>query len=187
MRCLYAVTALDSLLLLALDAWPGAIGFALLCPFFCCATAPLLWAAGVVWVIVVARVAGGEHRFGRRVKVCIGWMAICVCLVLLEVPRTVAFWCHRDRFEDLAATAPVEYGGTPVGRWVGIYYVIEYAADDRGGVYFVTIRHPDGIGPDAVSYGFSLRPSRKSCPFGMSAYTESWLFGNWYSFSVSDD
>ena len=191
MRWLYAVTALDSVVLLALDVWPGALGLALLCPFFCCATFPLLWGAGAVWfslvVRAVARRPEGARRWGRGVKVCVGWMAVCVCLVLLDAPRAAALRIHRDQFAALAATAPAGYGGAPLGRWVGIFYVTEYGADGRGGVYFVTIQHPDGIGPDTMSYGFAVRPSRGNCPFGMSAYTQSWLFGDWYSFSVSND
>jgi hypothetical protein len=191
MRLLYVVTAAGSLLLLALDVWPGAIGFALLCPFVCCATVPLLGAAGAGWAALVAvtltRRPEGRVGFDRRVGACIGWMVACGGLVLLEVPRVAAFWFHRDQFAALAATAPAGRGRADLGRWVGIYYVRSYAADESGGVYFVTVQHPDGIGPDAMSYGFALRPQREECPFGMSKYSASRLFGEWYSFAVSDD
>src|SRR5262245_27899489 len=162
----YVATAAGSLLLLALDIWPGAIGFALLCPFFCCATLPLLGMAGAGWASLVVSALSryrGQAKYVLRIRVCIAWMVVCVGLVLLDVPGAVALWFHRDQFAALAATAPVEYGGAELGQWVGIFYVHSYAADGAGGVYFVTVSHPDGIGPDAMSYGFAIRPQRQEC------------------------
>ena len=69
----------------------------------------------------------------------------------------------------------------------GAYHLIEYAADPRGGVYFVTGQGGDGSGPDTTSYGFVYQPNSQGSPFGRKYYNPVHLFGDWYMFEASDD
>ena len=75
----------------------------------------------------------------------------------------------------------------PLDRRLGVYRVDQYAADPRGGVYFRTHAGADGLGPDAMSYGFAFRPNREGSPFGNAGYRLFRMTGDWYGFSASND
>jgi hypothetical protein len=191
-QLLTVTTALVSLVFLALDLWPGAIAFTMLCPVVCCATLPALYLVSLAWVGVVGLTFHRQRERGVRVSptvvACVAWMTGCGVLVLSDIPRLAAFSFYRDEFESLAATAPTAGEKVSCNRWVGCFYIDEYAADKHGAVYFRTVSHADGIGPDTMSYGFVLRPNRsEGTPFGWSSYRQSHLIGDWYSFGVSDD
>lgn len=168
--------------LVALDATPGLFSSGLLCP--CCS----------VLVLVVAMVGWGvyacRHCDDPAIRILAATVVVATCILWLTyVPSRVALWIVRKDFESLLADAPKDDWIRPErkGRWVGCFYVYEYLADAHGGVYFRTASHADGIGPDAMNYGFAFRPSKTRCPFGGKGYTTIWLFGDWYWFSVSDD
>lgn len=180
------VTIAGCVLVLWAVATPGFSLGGLLCPFisFC-----LFAGAGLIWAI-----AAGVIRFAtnptRRNTNCFAaallLAAVTFILALSPVPMYIGLAISVAGFEALIPTAPVGMRGEPPG-WVGCYYVDHYAADGHGGVYFRTASHPDGIGPDTVSYGFAYRPSREKCPFGRTRYHVAPLFGDWYQFEVSDD
>lgn len=189
---LHLATALVSLGLLALNLWPGAIWSLTIAPILCVVTFPLLCLVLLIWMLLVIGTAYRQYTKGIRVSpsvvACVTWMALTAVLVAFDVPRVVAFWCYRDEFAALATNAPVSDRGVPLQRWVGCFYIDQYGADGQGAVYFRTVSHADGIGPDIRSYGFALLPETGGhCPFGRSGREQSLLFGDWYSFSISDD
>jgi hypothetical protein len=108
-----------------------------------------------------------------------------------EVPKQFALAWVVDEFEANVA----ELANAPDNRgrpgWVGWYWVDRSESDGEGRAYFRTASHGDGIGPDEVSYGFAKIPPRANrtvrSPFGAARYAETWLFGDWYVFSTSND
>jgi hypothetical protein len=126
-----------------------------------------------------------------RAAVILGLLLGTAALVMLYVPRRIAFAASRPAFEQLlpqAAAAPAAAGQTtPLNRWVGAYPVDHYAADRRGGVYFRVHTGRDGIGPDQMSYGFAHQPNDAGSPFGSAGYRVFPLGGGWYWFRASDD
>jgi hypothetical protein len=180
------VTIIGCLLLLGIETTPGLFSSGLLCPCF-----SILLLVGAVGGWLAVWLQGVRPRQGLERK---RWMSTAGCVVLTtallaftHVPQRIALWSVRDDFESLLPAAPPGYGGAPLGRWVGCFYVDHYGADDAGGVWFRTAFHANGIGPDMMSYGFAYRPQEESCPFGgASPCGLVWLFGDWYYFAVSD-
>jgi len=124
-------------------------------------------------------------RWRRALPACIAVLS--VLLVLGAVPRRAAFLLSRPAFQRRVATAQVsDYEGERLKAMLGVYYVDEYAADRRGGVYFRTHAGLAGFGSDTLSYGFAFRPNAEGSPFGNSHYRISPLVGDWYAFSASD-
>jgi hypothetical protein len=185
MRGVNALTLAGGALLLVLSLWPGFVVGCLLVLAY-----PVILALGITWLVVV--ILGTRRDVAPPVTARAAILApvvVCVTYVLLAyyVPRRIAFAACAGQFDRYVASAPG--GGMPVrlGRWLGIYYVDEYAADPRGGVYFRTGTTGDGIGPDVLSYGFAYRPNRQGTPFGAARYSIYRLHGDWYWFRASDD
>lgn len=181
----FLVTLAGSVLLLAVDVTPGLLCSGLLCP---CVSFVLLTLASCGWSVTGWAAVSDPDTPARRRRWLYVAGALAVVTVLLwlaDIPRRIALWAVRREFEALLAGAP--QGKGPLGRRVGCFYVDEYGTDDEGGVYFRTASHPDGIGPDTMSYGFAYRPHPKLTPFGGAGYKTVWLFGDWYWFMVSDD
>jgi hypothetical protein len=192
MVAVFAVTVLGSLLLLGLSMWPGVVEDGVLQIPFCCATFPLL----VAWTLLVECLgvrdllpkpwSSVRGRWWGLLSVLV--MTATVALVWLNVPRRLAFAACYPQFAELVDSTPIgDNGGHPLGRQLGPYWVDRYAADERGGVYFRTHAGPDGIGPDTMSYRFAFRPNVEGTPFGGTACRYGHLFGEWYTFAVSND
>ncbi len=208
MTLLLKLAAAASLLLVGLSVYPGVlvdllfVGV-LLSPLWF----PALVIGGIIFLIVKARstgkkpvgadldLIGDEIGVGketvhprRRITTAPAFIAVSLILLWFGIPRRVAFLLSRPAFERLVATAPANrYEGEPLGRRLGLYDVDRYAADPRGGVYFRTHAGPDGIGPDTMSYGFVFRPNPEGTPFGKAGYGLSYMVGDWYCFSASND
>jgi hypothetical protein len=180
-------------LLAVLGIWPGwVIG---------CYSALLILLAGILcvaWLVTFIVVSiGAEARNRRMVKRQLLVLPATVCLTLLLVEnhlmQRLVFSTVHSRFAAMIASAPVvdfQNGSRPpkpVDRWIGPYHLIEYAADARGGVFFLTGRGGDGIGPDMTSYGFVYQPNSQGSPFGRKYYNPVHLFGDWYMFEASDE
>ena len=115
-------------------------------------------------------------------------MLLTLGLLRYYIPRRLVFPITRAAFQQLVQQAPVStYRGKPLNQHLGIFFVDEYAADSRGGVYFRTYVGHDGIGPDQMSYGFAYQPNPRGTPFGAARYIVRPLGQGWYWFRASDD
>ena len=143
----------------------------------------LLSCVGVpIWIItfVVLGVAAVRRKADER-KSLAPWKRIAgtVLLVLFVymslrfyVPRRVVFPTCQAAFASYIHNAPEsDYSGEPLGRWLGVYYIDRYAKDPRRGVYFRVTTGGDGIGPNAISYGFAYQPNPLGSPFGAKYYS----------------
>lgn len=115
---------------------------------------------------------------------------ITVSLLMTSAPTRIALCLCRDKFEDLLNSAPEfksEYAckSKPEPRRVGFFQVDTFGADPRGGVYFRTSTGVNVI--DQLSWGIAYQPNNEGSPFGNAHYFTDHLFGDWHSFSVSDD
>ena len=130
--------------------------------------------------------SGGRFKLSELLtQFGIAGLILLITLVLLglDVPRRVAFFASRGAFEAYAAQSPVqEYGAAELNQWLGVFWVDEYAADPRGGVYFRVFRTAVGIGPDTMSYGFVRQPNPHGSPFGAAHYRYFPIGGGWYWF-----
>ena len=184
LRVINCLTAASGVGLLLLSLWPGfVVGCWLVLAY------PLILALGVAWLVVVFW--GTRRKLASPIGARAALVApIVVCLTYgtlrYYIPRRLAFAACQVMFERHLAAAPKGWPA-PLGRWLGIYRVDEYAADDRGGVYFRTGATADGIGPDTLSYGFAYRPNRQGSPFGGARYGVYRLYGDWYWFRASND
>jgi len=59
----------------------------------------------------------------------------------------------------------------PFEQQIGVYPVLSYAVDSRGGVYFRVSQNGEGMGPDEVSCGLVYQPNSQATPFGRARYT----------------
>jgi hypothetical protein len=201
--------AAGSFLLLVLSIFPGVLDdLFLIMLMTSCLWFPVVGIGGVVFLI---RWAGrGEGKGTKRpvgdpsdefagvpvpngsrrslTVICLAVLLINLGLLVVGVPRRLSFAVSRPAFEPFLATAPtLSYPGVASHHRLGLYDVDQIVADPRGGVYFRTHSGPDGLGPDTVSYGFAYLPNPKGSPFGRAGYECSHLFGQWYSFNVSND
>ena len=182
------ITLFGALGLIGMSLWPGYAGgcVALL-------ALPCIGLLGLGWLLTASRAL--PPPWGTRADVPVWTMPVAPVLVcttfamlLFYVPRRVAFMAHERAFERMLPAAPAAGSmTTTLGRRVGIYYIDEWATDERGGVYFRTGTGPDGIGPDTMSCGFAYQPNRSGSPFGASEYAVRRLFGHWYWFRASND
>ena len=109
-------------------------------------------------------------------------------LLKFYVPRRIAFALSQSTFEaQLAKASPSARGGAPMNSMIGVYRVDKFAADPRGGVFFRVHSGKDGIGPDAMTYGFAHKPNAEGTPFGAAHYRTYRLGGDWFWFHASDD
>lgn len=203
----HKVVVLGGILLGLLSVYPGvSVDFLLIAVLLSPLWLPALAIGGVTMLIFQARsgrVKALKPSLGRSGEdVGVGkpstslWqriiltssIAVCFVLVLIGIPRRIAFLFSRSEFQRHIATAPAsEFEGERLGRYLGVYYVDRYAADPRGGAYFRTHTGADGIGPDTMSYGFAFRPNPEGTPFGKAGYRYSHVVGDWFVFSASDD
>jgi hypothetical protein len=174
------VTLSGSAIWLWLGAIPGLRGLV------CCSWSVAFPVGGLCLLISARGASGPGSRDWNWVVAAALVTCLTIVLVLADVPLRVLFRSSSEQFEALVPDSPQTWGGEPLG-WVGCYYVDRYGADGAGGVFFRTFKHPDGIGPDEMSYGFAYQPHKEGCPFGRTRYQTGWLFGDWYWFSVSDD
>jgi len=187
-RRVFFLTVIGSIGLLILGMWPGSYPFDF--PFFCISV-PLLgfWFMLLVWFGVRELVRQRDPNSNRQQwgLLSLGVMSATITLLLFHVPqRFGCLLCYGD-LSQLVDKAPVGFRGAKINMRAGPYLIDRYGADKRGGVFFRTATGLDGIGPDEMSYGFAFRPNAVGTPFGESSYSLSHLFGDWYSFSVSDD
>jgi hypothetical protein len=192
MRVIFALTLAGCVGLLMMAVWPGLVEggeFSFLCV---CLSLPLMGVWFVLLVVLTVLDLARKPPPPDRLR----WGLLSMVILLLtwgmlwvNAPQRVAFALCHGELSDFVDAAPVgESGGRELGRRVGPYRIDRYGADSCGGVYFRTGTGPDGIGPDTMSYGFAFRPNRQgSTPFGKSRCRLSHLFGDWYTFEVSDD
>lgn len=139
----------------------------------------LLAVAGSGVALLASTWPGGLELFALAV--------VFSCFLWVPAGALAAFFVSRPAFERRLADAPESDFGEPLDEWLGLHRVNEWARDPRGGVYFQTLWHLEGIGPDAMSYGFAWRPNPEGSPFGAARYRRLQVLGNWYLFAASDD
>jgi hypothetical protein len=185
------VTVLGCLAVLTISIYPGVLNDLVLPAIFLSFFAiPLVAIIGLATLIVLARRGGLKNiKIPWRRAAAVAVVLFAACLMLgLDVPRRIAFAVSRSKFEQLLSQAPKsDRQGAPLNQRLGIYYVDEYVADPRGGVFFRVHCGSDGIGPDRMSYGFAHAPNRKGTPFGAAHYRLFELGNEWYWFRASDD
>ncbi|MEM6552608.1 MAG: hypothetical protein AAF750_10845 [Planctomycetota bacterium] len=194
----FGLTVIACVAILAMDIYPGFLGD-LIFPVALIVIFLVLPAATLVALIaLVARAARGKLQRGqdilrfrmpwRRLAV-IGIMLAFTCsLIYFNVPRHLAFRFAQSAFEQMVPQAQAsDYGGHPLHQGFGPYYVDEFAADPRGGVYFRTRRGSDGIGPDTMSHGFVKHPNPNGTPFGAARYRLFPIGNGWHQFQASND
>jgi hypothetical protein len=191
-RLVFALTTIGCTAALALDVWPGLANRLLFGFFLVCLTVPLICLCvlllGSCWLIELLKKRTPPERRPWRLALATSAVALGTATALwFHTSRAIAFSGCAAELEAERPNAPVSEDGQPFDRRVGPYTVDKYATDTRGGVFFRTARGPDGIGPDEMSYGFVYQPNPSGTPFGNSSYELTHLFGDWYTFSVSDD
>ncbi len=186
-----ALIALACVIVLAISIYPGVLGDLLLLSFLLAfLVVPVIGLAAILVLFVLG--LKGQLKVIRipwKQAVVVLALLVCACgLMILNVPRRIAFATSRSSFEKFVPQAtPSEYGGTVLNRCLGVYHVDQYAADPRGGVYFRVFSGADGIGPDVMSHGFAHKPNTKGTPFGAASYGVYHLGNDWYWFCASDD
>jgi hypothetical protein len=185
------LTALGCLAALTISVFPGVLDDLLFLAIFVAVLAiPIILIGGVLTLIVLARRGKlkGVTVLWRHFLVAALIVAGSLVLLTFYVPRRIAFAASRSAFEELVSQAhKFDHQGTPLNKRLGVYYVDEYAADPRGGVYFRVHTGPDGIGPDQMSYGFAYMPNSSGTPFGAARYEQFRLSDGWYWFCASND
>jgi hypothetical protein len=190
-RGIFGLTVVGGAVLLAMAVWPGTLAKVVFGFLVFCFTVPLLG----VWFLLVLVLAAHDVVVIVTKKQWRLWGLSSAAVVFgtlgllaSHVPQRVAFGFCASELHPLVDGAPLdEFRGAEINRRVGPYTVDRYAADRRGGVYFRTATGPDGIGPDQMSYGFAYRPNGQGTPFGNARYWQAHLFGEWFTFAVSDD
>ena len=197
-RAVLIVTVLSAFAALGLSIWPGALEDMLLTAMLYSVVGIPLALCGLAGVAVVLyrRHWKGLDALSTREAFAIPVVAVVtLLLVVLQIPRHVAFLLARSSFEQMVQSAPMfEYNRRPLNYEgprrnikLGLYEVDWYVRDPRGGVFFRTHLGPDGLGPDQMSYGFAYQPNREATPFGSARYNVHRMVGEWYSFCVSND
>jgi hypothetical protein len=187
--------AIACLAALATSTYPGVLSnlveWTIVFSFvFGIAAVPIAGVVALTWLILFA--GKGPRRETRiawkPVGVLLGLLVFTCILLAYNAPCCIAFAACRSSFEELVPHVPASaFRGTPLNRRLGIYWVDQYAADARGGVYFRTYWCGDGLGPDRMSYGFAYKPNQKGSPFGAARYQVLNLGNHWYWFCASDD
>jgi hypothetical protein len=175
---------------LGISIYPGLLGDLLIWPIvISILIAPIVALFAVISLLFFdwTRILDRSRLPWRQIKVSMTFLGVTFLLLSFFVPGRIAFAMSKSAFEQLVAKAPRPELSMRVNRRLGVYYVDEYAVDLRGGVYVRVRTGPDGIGPDTMSYGFAYKPNRQGSPYGAKYYDISYLEGNWYLFSASDD
>lgn len=117
---------------------------------------------------------------------------LAAALIHWQIPMRLAFSLSQPAFEALRQQAPIakSYSNPDrpemqLHRFVGLYWVDEYAGDRAGRAYFrVYSAQSDLLGK--TSYGFAYRPHRSTTPFGAPSQFLL-LNGDWYGFRAYFD
>lgn len=182
-----SIMAVFCAVFLIMDVFPGVMtNVALLVIFFGCPL--ILLALGIVIVLAQRTILALAHdRPPPMSFVAMGLIfampVVSLCFSVVGCSPRAGFLLSKGAFEDY-----IESGGPNVTRKLrfGIYEVDEIQSfSDADGVYFRTNTSPDLI--DTISHGFAYKPDRSTTPFGSADYSLTWLWGDWYLFSVSDD
>lgn len=198
---LLKVTTVGSISLAVMSAWPGVLRDFAIIPLFLYVLTIYGWIVSLLIALAFQKsaepglVADDEIGAGKPPESQRRWSIGCIVILILSfglifsgVPTRVAFVLSRPAFQRYAAMAPTsEHNGEPLERWLGVYFVDRYRADNGGGIYFRTHAGADGLGPDTMSYGFAFRPNPKWTPFGSAGYRLTQVAGDWYVFSASND
>ena len=142
--------------------------------------------ASFQWLIDDERPRGTMWLGVLRMSVTPLLVVACGAMVIMSIPARIGLWASLNEFQPLLIQAPEVPGGQPLNKRVGVYDVIRYAADGKGGVYFVTGDYKDGLRKDHVSLGFAYHPSRTGTPFGREQYRLTHVSGEWYSFAATE-
>lgn len=170
--------------------------------------------------IFIARLVrkGRPARLGpllSRAVLASAILASTFTLMRMDVLHVWGFSLSRPAFERLLATAPpappIVGRATPLGRFVGIYWIDEYGFGSDGGVFF---RYGTGIDGffETMSFGLCYRPGEHTTlpgstsqgdaehtpdsypswppqitPFGSASYRLTPIDSDWHWFAVSND
>jgi hypothetical protein len=182
-RAIVAFLAAAMTIGVPLSVWPGLMPEILLIS----AVFAVFWIPILLFGYVLTKAQIGHHlqrpHVVRNLFIAI---AAGSTLCATALPQRLTFFACRNQFDRVIVDLDV-LPRSQVERWFGLYYVHGYDTDSRGGTYFQTYQGTDGIGPDILTSGFAWKPNREGSPYGNSQYSIQWLFGNWYSFSASDD
>lgn len=172
--------------------WPGALNFLnfllLTAAVFTVPPMVVIWL--VVFVISLSRLwKENKTKAVSSIKYLIsalGLTGIVILLLVFNIPIRSAFFVTKWSFENVvnAEDFSLEASGN---QRIGIWYVDQCKADNKGGVYFRIGKKLDGFSPDTMSFGFAFQPDQKTSPFGGARYKLSRITGKWYYFSVSND
>lgn len=193
-RAWFYATALCGLGLLKMSVIPGGLAKWLVEIPYLLISLPLFLAwLGMPFLLafhdLLTRLFNWPRPEGKRWGVrCVGLVVVFCAMLASHLATVITFPLFQDAFEQLVKTSPAkrDFSGF-ASQKIGPYPVDDYCADDRGGVYFRTNTGRDGLGPDTVSYGFAFRPNLQGTPYGNTSYELTQLFGDWYTFSASND
>lgn len=191
------------LVALWVSIYPGALEDVLLLVLFL--GVPIAIVLG--WVSLIALILIARREVLTRLFRCISQMrlsrrqtlqmvitsGLAAALIHWQIPMRLAFSLSQPAFEALRQQAPIakSYSNPDrlemqLHRFVGLYWVDEYAGDRAGRAYFrVYSGHLlDWLGE--TSYGFAYRPNRSTTPFGVPSQFLL-LNGDWYGFRAYFD
>lgn len=184
---------------LAISIYPGALSEIFFVTFLLFFVGLPIFAAIGVFILIALIVFAQRGKFNQILskfkKLRIPWkravmmvVIVCVSYILLKyyIPRRLAFIVSKPAFARMLVQAPVSgVDEMKLNRHLGLYYVDEYAADPRGGVYF-RVFYSRWIF-QITSYGFVYKPNSKGSPFGSTNYRTFRLYDQWYWFEDSTD
>jgi hypothetical protein len=179
-------TLLTCLLFLYDSHEPGWSLFTCVSLLMFCALAVAWTVASFQWLVDDERPRGAMIGGVLRMAVTPLLVVACGAMVILAFPARIGLWASLNELQPLLTSAPAVPGGGELNKRVGVYDVIRYAADGKGGVYFVTGDYRDGLQRDHVSLGFAYNPSRSGTPFGTKQYRLTHVCGHWYSFAATE-
>jgi hypothetical protein len=160
---------------------------------FTCVSLLMFNALAVAWAVASFQWLTDDGRprgcmWGGVLRMAVTPLLVVACgaMVICSIPARIGLWASLDDFRPLLKQAPQVTGGKELHRRVGWYDVIRYAADGKGGVYFVTGDYRDSLKNDHVSLGFAFNPSKTGTPFGKDQYRLTHVCGRWYSFAATE-
>jgi hypothetical protein len=186
LRLVNSLTIAGGIGLLCLSIYPGfAIGCWLVLAY------PLILFLGLFWLFIVIRAAPKPWGRGAAIpltQILMAPVMVCATYAALKlyIPRRIAFRASMNSFAKQLPNAPApDRHEVPLGKWLGLYHVDQFASDKRGGIYFRTGTAADMI--DTYSYGFVYRPNLYGSPFGNAYYVIRPITKDWYWFQANND